>query len=84
MRLPCCLCVFVYPLTPKAGIMEAEDTGVARQRFDKYVPEATSTHATTEELLAVVFSMRSVWYQISGRKIRDYFPSLRRVRIPPR
>jgi hypothetical protein len=48
---------------------------VARQQLGRYVPAATNTHKTIEELLDAVFSMRSVSYQIylvcSERKVVD-------------
>jgi hypothetical protein len=44
----CCLCV--PPI-------------VARQRLGKHIPAATNTHATIEELLDTILSMRSVFYQ---------------------
>jgi hypothetical protein len=47
----------------KAVILVPGGTVDARQRIDKYFPAATNTHATIE-LLDVVFSMRSVSYQI--------------------
>jgi hypothetical protein len=56
MRLPCCLRV----LPNKAGIVEPEQTAVARQRFGKHVPAATNTHAAIQELLDSVFYMWSV------------------------
>jgi hypothetical protein len=47
----------------KAGMVEPEDTAVARQRLGKHVPATTNTHET-DELLDAVFSMRFVSYQI--------------------
>jgi hypothetical protein len=44
----------------KGGIVEPEETDVARQRLDKHVSAATDTHPTIEELLETVFSMRPV------------------------
>jgi hypothetical protein len=52
MISPCCLCVCVFPFI------------AARQRLGKQIPKLTNTHATVEELLDAVFSMRSVSYQI--------------------
>jgi hypothetical protein len=50
------VCVLVcIPKRVKAGRVESEETAVARQRFDKHFPVAMNTHATTEELLEVVF-----------------------------
>jgi hypothetical protein len=40
--------------------VEPDEADLVRQRLDKHVSEATDTHATTEELLEVVFSVRSV------------------------
>jgi hypothetical protein len=40
--------------------MEPKETTVARKRLGKRASAATDTHATTEELLETVFSMRSV------------------------
>jgi hypothetical protein len=48
----------------KAGIVEPEETDVARQRLNKHFPTETSTHATIKELLGTVFSMQFVSYQI--------------------
>jgi hypothetical protein len=57
--LSVCLC-----LPPQqAGIVEPEETAVARQRLGKYVFAATNTQATTEELLDAVISMPFVSYQ---------------------
>jgi hypothetical protein len=57
MRLPCCICVPTKSL--KAGIVESEETDIARQRLGKHGLEATNTHATIE-LLDAGFYMRSV------------------------
>jgi hypothetical protein len=37
---------------------------VARQRLGKHVSASTNTQTTTKELLDVVFSMRSVQYEL--------------------
>jgi hypothetical protein len=39
---------------------------VSRQRLGKHVPAATHTHATIEEVLNTVFSVRSVSDQLLG------------------
>jgi hypothetical protein len=39
--------------------VESEETSIARQRLGKYVPVATNTQATIEELLEMVFSVAS-------------------------
>jgi hypothetical protein len=44
----------------KAGIVQLEETAVARYRVGKQVSAATNTYATLEELLDAVFSMRSL------------------------
>jgi hypothetical protein len=44
----------------KGGIVEPEETTVARQRLDKHVSTAMDMHAKLEELLETVFSMQSV------------------------
>jgi hypothetical protein len=44
----------------KAGIANPEKIFIARQRHGKHVSEVSNNHATTKELLEVVFSMRSV------------------------
>jgi hypothetical protein len=67
MRSPLCL----SPVTPESGIVEPEETAVARQRLCKYFPAATNTTVTIEKQLDVVFSMRSVSYQIPN--ICDWF-----------
>jgi hypothetical protein len=36
----------------------------AGQQLGKHIPMATNTHATLEELVDAVFSIRSVLYQI--------------------
>jgi hypothetical protein len=46
------LCLYVYPST------------VARQWLGKNVTAVTNTHETIVELLDVLFSMRSVLYQL--------------------
>jgi hypothetical protein len=61
MISPCYLYVCV-PQRLKAGIVE--HMAVARQWLSKHIPMATDTHATTEELLGVVFSTQCAWYQI--------------------
>jgi hypothetical protein len=44
MRSPCCLCVCVSVAPPQqAGIVEPEETAVARQRLGKHVPAAMNT-----------------------------------------
>jgi hypothetical protein len=45
----------VWP--PNTGILEPEETTVARQRLCKRVPAETNTLARIEELLDAVFSM---------------------------
>jgi hypothetical protein len=53
---------------------ESRKTAVDGQRLCKHIPAATNTHATTEELLEVTFSMRHMSYQIliySERKISN-------------
>jgi hypothetical protein len=40
--------------------MEPEETSVARQRLGKQVYAAKNTQATIEELLGMMFSLRSV------------------------
>jgi hypothetical protein len=44
----------------KAGIVEPEKTSITRQRLGKQVPAATDTQATAEELLEMMFPIRSV------------------------
>jgi hypothetical protein len=44
----------------KAGIVEPEETSIARKQFRKHVPAATNTQATIEELVEMVFSVGSV------------------------
>jgi hypothetical protein len=51
MRSPFCLYVCFLPY-------------FVRQRHGKHNPEATNRHATIEELLGTVFSVRSVSYQV--------------------
>jgi hypothetical protein len=41
------------------GIVETEETAVARQRRDRHLSAATDTHTTLEKLLEAMFS---VWY----------------------
>jgi hypothetical protein len=61
----------IYNITTyrlKARSAELEETTVATQRFGKHVAAATDTHATIEELLQELFSMRSV---SRGRQLRS-------------
>jgi hypothetical protein len=44
--------------------VEPEKMAVAGQQLGKHIPTAMNTHATTEELLDMVFSMQSVLSQI--------------------
>jgi hypothetical protein len=44
----------------KGGIVESEETDVARQRIDKHVSAATDTHETIEEVLETMFPMSFV------------------------
>jgi hypothetical protein len=44
----------------KGGIVEPEETAVARQRLDKHLAAAVDMHAAIEELLEAVFSVWSV------------------------
>jgi hypothetical protein len=44
----------------KGGTAEPEETTIAGQRLSKYVSAATNTHATTDELLEAVLSVRYV------------------------
>jgi hypothetical protein len=39
----------------KGGIVKSEELTAARQRLDKHMSAATDKHATTEEMLVVVF-----------------------------
>jgi hypothetical protein len=57
----------------KAGIVESEETGIARQRLSKEVPAATNTQARIE-LLDAAFSIRSLLYYIicRERKVGHY------------
>jgi hypothetical protein len=61
MRSPCCVSVWRPPSQRlKAGLMEPEDKAGGRQWLGKQVIAANNTHATIEELLDEVFSMRPV------------------------
>jgi hypothetical protein len=53
--------------------VEPEEMAVARKQLDKHVPAATNTHARTEKLFEVVFSLQSLLYQIiySEEKVGD-------------
>jgi hypothetical protein len=44
----------------RARIMEREDTDISKQWLNKHDTASTDMHATNEELLDAVFSMRSV------------------------
>jgi hypothetical protein len=48
----------------KAGIVEPEEAATVRHQFGKHVSGAMTTHVTVEELLGVVFFMRSLLYRI--------------------
>jgi hypothetical protein len=52
--LPMCYILYIF------CDMITETSTVAGQRLDKHLSAATDTHATIEELLDTVFSMRSV------------------------
>jgi hypothetical protein len=60
MRSFCSLCVY----SKQAGIVEPEETAVARQRLSKHIPSATNAHARIEEHFHMLFSLLSVSYQI--------------------
>jgi hypothetical protein len=62
-RSHCSLYVCVHPERQKTGIVEPEETAVARQRLAKHLPASTNTHTTVEELLDAVFSVMSVSYK---------------------
>jgi hypothetical protein len=47
-------------MTAKTGIVLQEEAAVAMQRRGKDVPAATNQHATLDDLLESVFSVRSV------------------------
>jgi hypothetical protein len=64
MRSPCCLRV---PPTPESWDRGEKKT-IVRQRLSKYVLIATTTHATTEEMLDAMISMRSASNQILNMK----------------
>jgi hypothetical protein len=65
MKSSCCLCVCVpFPESLKAGIVEPEETVVARQQLGKMFPAATNTQAIIEVPLDAMLSMRSVSHQI--------------------
>jgi hypothetical protein len=53
---------FVYIVTwrMKAGIAHSEKTSITKQRHGKHVSAVTNNHATKEELLEAVVSIRSV------------------------
>jgi hypothetical protein len=56
--------------------MEPQETAVARPRLAKHGPVATNAHATIEESLDAVFSMRPrrIKYSVcSERIVGDYF-----------
>jgi hypothetical protein len=56
-------CICVSPQRMKPKLVEPEETSVVRQRLSKHVPTAINTHATTEELFDMLFSIRSVSYK---------------------
>lgn len=56
--------------------MEPEETAAVRKRLDKHASAAMNMHATTEELLEAVSSMRSVrsyiaWLKLGGGQTCD-------------
>jgi hypothetical protein len=52
----------------KAGIVEAEETSITRQRLGKHIPGATNMQLKIDVLLETMFSVRSVQ---SGYKRRE-------------
>jgi hypothetical protein len=56
--LPESCTIVAYRLRVRSS--KREGTAVAREQLGKYVPAATDTHATIEESLETVFSVRSV------------------------
>jgi hypothetical protein len=42
---------YIVTWCPKAGIVEAEETSIAREWLGKHIPTAMNTQAPTEELL---------------------------------
>jgi hypothetical protein len=74
MRSPCSMSLYLY-VPPHNGIVEREESAVARQRLRKHFAGATKTHEAIKELLNALFSMRSMPYQIFNmpyqRKVSD-------------
>jgi hypothetical protein len=64
MKSPYCLCACVSLHHLKTGILEPEETAIARQHLTKHVPAATNIHSTRGKIMDVVFSVRLVSYQI--------------------
>jgi hypothetical protein len=56
----------------KAGIMEPEDTSIARQRLGKQISVAMDMQATIEELLVTMFSVRSVQMGYKRSEVVDW------------
>jgi hypothetical protein len=52
--------LYIVAYLLKARIVESEETAVARKLHGKHISSVTNTHATIEELLEAVFSLRSV------------------------
>jgi hypothetical protein len=74
MRSPSSLYIWVSVCVPlQSRIVGLQREAVARQRLGNHFPAATNRHATIEELLEAVFSMRSASYQIicSERNMGD-------------
>jgi hypothetical protein len=66
----------------KGGIAEPEETVVVRQWLSKQAPLAMDMHATTEELLEAVFSMRPMprLYDDAGGSVSVCLKALRAIR----
>jgi hypothetical protein len=54
----------------EAGIVEPEETSIARKRFGKHVPFATNMQATIDILFETIFSIRSVQSVYKRRELR--------------
>jgi hypothetical protein len=61
MFVSLCACVSTNELKK---IVESKETPVPRQRLGEHFPAAATLDATIEELLDLVFSMRSLSHQL--------------------
>jgi hypothetical protein len=80
MWSPCCLCIRLS-VHAWVSIVDSEETDVAEQRHDRYLPVATNEHAAIEEPMDMVFSVLSM---ACGVIINLQWKESRRLVLPGR